>query len=158
MESARAAVVASVAVVVALALATGPHVGLLPVPTGGFGGDVNTGTATVEVRSVPDRATLTPAEFADVYYLEVPDSTLAVSNVSGSPTLSVSLYVRDLGTSPGTVYALESGTGRYGIDREPLDARGIEDRSYRGRLVIVLRDAGGEAVVYDAPIEVEVVG
>lgn len=156
MDPGRATVAATVAVIAGLALATGPTLGVLSIPEAGpddFGG----GTATVDVWTVPDRATLNPAEYADVYYLDVPDATFVASNLSGTPILTVSVYVRELGISPSNVYTPDRGPARYGVERVPIDAERVDRETYQGRLVVVLRDSTGERVLYDAPILVEVV-
>ena len=162
MERSRAAVYATVAVIVLVTVASGPLVGAVTVPEGGVSGpDPGTGAATVSVVSVPDRATLEPGEYdTDVSYLEVPDAVVDVSAVTGTPVLTYSLSVPEL-KSRSSVFFLKPGAeGRMelSMDRLSFDPDTVDREQYTGRLRLVMRGADGEQTLYERPIVVEVEG
>jgi len=162
MERSRAAVYAVVAVIVLVTVASGPLVGAVTVPEGGVSGPApGTGTATVSVVSVPDRATLEPGAYdTDVSYLEVPDAVVDVSGVTGKPVLTYSLSVPEL-RSRSSVFFLEPGAeGRteLSMDRLSFDPGAVDRERYTGQLRLVMRGSGGERTLYEGPIVIEVGG
>lgn len=163
MRPDRLAVFSTVCLLVLVTLATGPQLGLLSVPEGGLGGadDPGTGSADLEVVSAPERATLEADEFGDVHHLTVPETTVAVSNVTGAPLLTLSVDLPDLGYRRSSVFAIPSRQGptqSYAVERAALESDRLDRDAYEGILRIVLRDDAGRTVVYEEPITVEVVG
>ncbi len=160
MERSRAAVYATVAVIVLVTVASGPLIGAVTVPEGGVSGPApGTGNATVSVVSMPDQVTLEPGAYdTDVYYLEVPDAVLDVSAVTGKPVLTYSLSVPGL-KSRSSVFFLQSGEqGRKELSmaRLSFDPAEVGKEQYTGELRLVLRGSGGELTLYREPVVVEV--
>lgn len=161
MEPEGLAVYSVMAAIVVLALATGPFVGLLSVPEGGFGsqGAPGSGTANVTVVSTPERATLEAGQYGDVYYLTVPESVVAVSNVTGAPYLTLSVDVDDIWISRTTIHSLtpgQSGDYRVSVGRASLEDIAPDTQTLPGRLRISIHDRRGTTVIADEPIEVGV--
>jgi hypothetical protein len=162
MERSRAAVYATAAVIVLVTVASGPLVGAVTVPEGGVSGPApGTGSATVSVVSMPDRATLEPGQYGtDVYYLEVPDAAVDVSAVTGQPVLTYSLSVPEL-KSRSSVFFLrpgEQGRTELSMDRLSFDPGAVDRERYTGQLRLVLRGSGGETTLYREPVVIEVTG
>jgi hypothetical protein len=160
MERSRVAVYATVAVIVAVTVASGPLVGAVTVPEGGVSGPApGTGNATVSVVSMPDRVTLEPGAYdTDVYYLEVPDAVVDVSAVTGKPVLTYSLSVPEL-KSRSSVFFLqpgEQGRTELSMDRLSFDPAAVDREQYTGELRLVLRGSGGKLTLYSEPVVVEV--
>lgn len=163
MHAARAVLWATAVAIVALALATGPLLGLLSVPAGGLSGGETpgSGTANVTVLSAPDRATLSAGTYGDVYYLTVPPTTVSVSNVSGSPYLTVSAEVEEVWISRTSVYRLRPGERSdraLSMGRATFDDVTVDNETIPGRLSVSLHDGDGITVIYDEPLDVEVEG
>lgn len=150
------AVLAAVAVVLG-ALATGPAVGLVNVPEAGPG-ELGTGQADLAVRFVPEQATLTPGTYTDVHRLDVPAVEAELRSVSGTPAVTASLDLDELGFSRSSVFALDGSTGdrSFRISRTSIESHRIQNDSYAGRLRLVLRDSQGTTVLVDEPIRVVV--
>lgn len=161
MQPGRLTVYAVAGFVALVALLTGPHVGVLGIPEGGLGGavDPGTGTASVEVLSGPEVATLEPETYGDVHYLRIPDATVDVSSVSGAPLLTLSLDIPELGFQRSTVFTIARGgqrTRSYGVSRVAIESNRIDRRTYEGQLRIVLQDDRGRTVLYEEPITIRV--
>jgi hypothetical protein len=160
MERSRAAVYATVTLIVVVTVASGPLVGAVTVPEGGVSGpDPGTGNATVSVVSVPDRVTLEPGAYdTDVYYLEVPDAVVDISAATGKPVLTYSLSVPEL-RSRSSVFFLragERGQKKLTMDRLSFDPAAVDQERYTGELRLVLRGSGGEVTLYSEPVTVDV--
>jgi hypothetical protein len=160
MSSGRVAVYGTATLIVLLSLASGPYIGLLTIPQDEpGGGSLGTGTADVAAVAVPDRAALTAGQYGNVHYLTVPAATVNVSNASGSPLLTLSIDIDDLGYSRSTVYVLgTSGDGprSVSIERSSLNSTDITGNSYEGQYRMVLRDDRGTTVVANETVSVEV--
>lgn len=161
MQPDRLAVYGVFVLVVLVAVATGPHVGVLSIPPGGLGGsdDPGTGFAAVSVVSAPETGSLAGETYGDVHYLRIPEATVAVSRVQGAPLLTLSLDVPELGYQRSSVYTIgERGpdTRSYGVSRSAIESDRIDQPVYDGRLRIVLKDDRGRTVVYEGPITVRV--
>jgi hypothetical protein len=151
------AVLAAVAILLGAA-ATGPAVGLLRVPDAGPG-PLGSGQADIDIRSIPERATLTPGTYTDVHRLDVPAIRTSVVTVSGTPTVTASIDITGLGFSRSSVFALEEGaTGErtLTISKTTVESHRVDRDSYRGRLRLVLRDSRGSTVLVDEPIQIVV--
>lgn len=147
--------------IVVLALATGPFVGLVPIPEGGFGAEATPGegSASVHVRSAPDTATLSAARYGDVHYLSVPDVSASVTGVSGKPLVTTSISIPAMGLQRSSVFTLrDNGASErsFTVDRSSIDSARVDRSEYRGSLRIVLRESAGKTVVYDEPITIRV--
>jgi hypothetical protein len=151
------------AVLVAIAIllgaaATGPAVGLLEVPDGGPE-ELGTGHAALEIRSLPERATLAQGTYTDVHRLAVPAIEAELISVSRTPTVTASIDVDGLGFSRSSVFALDgSSTGdrSFAISPTTIKSHRVQRNSYRGQLRLVLRDGGGSTVLVDEPIRIVV--
>ena len=151
------AVLAAVAILLG-AVATGPAVGLLQVPDAGPA-ELGTGHADLELSSVPEAATLSPGTYTDVHRLVVPEIRADLRSVSGTPTVTASVDVDDLGFSRSSVFALEGGSAgdhSFAISPTTIDSARVQNDSYPGRLRLVLRDGRGSTVLVDESIRVVV--
>ncbi len=151
------AVLAAVAILLGAA-ATGPAVGLVQVPDAGPV-ELGTGQADIEIRSVPERATLTPGAYTDVHRLDVPAIPTRVVAVSGTPTVTASIDIERLGFSRSSTFALEDGsTGDRSFEISPttIESHRLQNDVYRGTLRLVRRDGGGATVLVDEPIRIVV--
>lgn len=162
MDEMRAAVYTVAGFILLVTLVSGPLVGLVDLTHEPPGCDapLGSGSATITVESLPDRATISKGQFgADTYYLDVPDGAVTVSNVSGQPLLAYDLSIRELGLSVGPTLFLCSGQSpsqSLTIQRLTLDEAEIQADSYDATLTLVLRGDGAEVVVREKPITVEV--
>jgi hypothetical protein len=159
MTSGRAVVLAAVGAIVLVTAASGTP--LWTVPEKGAGqAPLGEGTASVSVVSAPEQATLEPGrQGGNVYYLRVPDTEVEVSQLRGNPLVSYSIDIDGLGYSRSSVTGLGTvgdGTARLSLSEDTLDGNRLEQTEYDGRLRLVLRGDGGEQVLYDEPITVEV--
>ncbi|PSP39493.1 hypothetical protein BRC71_02710 [Halobacteriales archaeon QH_7_65_31] len=106
MDLTRVAPVALVAVIAVTALVSGPATPVDLTPDGSAcDGHVRSqvGNATTEIRSLPDSATLTQADYgARVWTLAVPPAVVTVSDVRGRPTLSYRIFIPELGRQVGS--------------------------------------------------------
>lgn len=160
METDRSLVVLTAAVVAALTLATGPTLGVLDVPDPSPEG-LGSGSATVTIQSTPERATLEAGQYTDVHYLDVPQTTATVAEVTGSPILTLSLDVPELGFSRSSVYVLTpdmSGEHAFAVEEASIDSARVENETYDGTLQVVLRDGSGRTDLVEEPVTVEVSG
>lgn len=160
MLSKRGPVVFAATVILVFSLLTGPSLGLISVPSSKPMA-LGTGTATLTIQSTPDVATLDGSTYTDVHRINVPPVIVTVSNVSGSPLLTLSLDIDELNYSRGSVYTLSGGmNGRhsFAIQQASLDSDQVQNRSYDGRLRIVLRDDSGKTVLAERNVTVEVTG
>jgi len=146
------------AVIVLVSLLTGPTLGLIAVPTE-EPRELGTGSATLTVESMPDSATLRADSYTDVHRLDVSPPVLSVSDVDGSPLITVSINVDRLEFSQGSVYTLEPGMEghhSFPIRRSSIDSAEIDEESYEARVRVVLRDDSGRTVLDERNVTVEV--
>jgi hypothetical protein len=146
------------AVIVLVSLLTGPSLGLIAVPSD-EPTELGTGSATLAVESMPDSATLRADSYTDVHRLDVSPPVLSVSDVDGSPLITVSITVDRLDFSQGSVYTLEPGMDghhSFPIRRTSIDSAEIDAEAYAGRVRVVLRDESGRTVLAERNVTVEV--
>jgi len=165
MEPHRIAVYATVAVVVAVAVASGPLVGAVDLTrertgSGDAGAGVpGEGSVDVAVESLPDTATLDRGAYgAGAYTLRVPDARVRLANVTGQPMVVYKIELRALGYSRGTVHfvtADNAGQFTLGLDRDSLAPDDIDRERYEGRLTVLVR-ADGERIVERRTVTVHV--
>lgn len=102
-----------------------------------------TGNATVDVEDTPNTATLTKSRFgAEVYRLEVPPTTVNVSDVRGRPTLSYRIRIFALNTELGSTTILSScmtGERELTMNAVTFEPDRIQNDSYDARLFVVYR-------------------
>ena len=158
MDSGRGAVLSVVGLVVVVTAATATP--LWTVPAENDLPPLGDGTASVSVASTPDRATLDAGrQGGNVYYLEVPETEIQVSQLQGNPILTYSIDIDTLGYSRGSVTSLaEIGEGetRVSMARDAIDGESLDRDRYPGRLQLVLRGDGGEETLFTKNITVEV--
>lgn len=163
MELHRIAVYATVAVVVAVAVASGPLVGAVDLTRErddpGDAGSPGEGSVDVTVLSLPDRATLDRGAYgAAAYTLRVPDARVRLANVTGQPMVVYKIELRELGYSRGTVHfvtADQAGPFSLELERDSLSPDDVTRDRYEGRLTVLVR-ADGERIVERAAITVDV--
>lgn len=162
MHPDRLAVFSAAGLLVLVGVATGPQLALISIPEGGLGAgpDPGSGSADLEVISAPERAAFEADEYGDVHFLNVPDTTVAVSNVTGAPLLTLSLEIPALGFQRSSLFTVDGSrhTGTYGIERVAVDSGRLDQDVYDGIFRMVLRDDDGRTVVYEHRITVEVEG
>lgn len=161
MDAERLTVTVVVVAVIAVSLLSGPLAAGIDLsqapdqrPTAG------TGSATVEVVSVPETVRLEKGSFnADApYTLLVPDATVELSNISGGPLLVYKLRMPALGYTRGTTHFLDASMdGRQSVtlDRTTVDKDLTRDQ-YRGEFLLILRGDGTERTLYRGNTTVEV--
>lgn len=154
MDSVQSLPALSVGVIIIIAVLSGP-LGVLDLTTAESPCDEDvfpgTGNATVEVTDTPDTATLSKSRFgAEVYRLELPTTTVNVSDVRGRPTLSYRIRIPGLSTELGSTTTLSScTTGRMQLTRESatFEPDQIRNDSYDATLFVVYRGtADGEKI------------
>jgi hypothetical protein len=162
MDATRLAVYGVAGIVLAVTLVSGPLVGAVDLTQEpqACSAPVGTGTATVSVDSLPDSATISKGEFgSEVYYLQVPDGSATVENVTGQPTLSYTISIPELGRTAGPVLFLcadQSARQPLSIDRRTIEEEDLTADSYEATLTLLLRGDGGETLVREKAITVEV--
>jgi len=150
VDIARAAPTAVVAIVVLTALVSGPATPLDFTPDATpCDGDVRAqvGNATVEVRSLPDRATLTQAGYgARVWTLSVPQAIVNVSDVDGRPALSYRIFIPDLGRQVGSrtvVSRCTTGRLSLAVGESTFDPDEVTPGEYNATVSVVYRGTDG---------------
>jgi hypothetical protein len=146
------------AAIAVLAVATGPVVGFVQVPDPGPA-DLGTGHADVEIRSLPDRASLSAGTYTDVHELAVPPIHANLGTVTGAPTVTASIRIPELGFGRSSVFSLggvSAGERSFTISPTTIESDRIHEESYRGRLRLVLRERSGETVLADRRIRITV--
>lgn len=165
MDADQALVATTVAVIVAVVLASGPLVGtvdLTPERATDAGADVplGNGTAAVSVVSVPDTVRLDRGEFgANAYAVRVPNATVAVATAEGRPFLNYKLRIETLGHTTSALYEIgDRANDRIALtlDPRPIAPDEVNRTEYAGELVVVLTDDRGRRVLYRGTITVEV--
>ena len=148
MDKARASIGASLTLIVAVSLLSGPLVGvdLTAPPESGVGSGVGEGAVTATVTSMPDSATLGRGSFgAAAFALSAPPATIDVESVNGQPLLSYRLEVHELGVTHSTTYFLSStDTGTLTLEMAPysLSPDRITAEGYTGTLTVGIRVGG----------------
>lgn len=146
MDGARLVVVVAVGLILSVTLLSGPMVGAIDFtvadePRNAVPG---TGSATITVDAWPtDGVTLEKGRYgAGAYYLTVPDATVRVQSVEGSPILAYRVSVPSLGLASESLYFLsedDRGTMTVTIDPRSLEPDRLEQDTYRVELMIELR-------------------
>ena len=159
MTSGRTVVVGAVGVILLVTAASGTP--LWTVPAQGSGqSPLGSGSASVSLVSAPETATLDPGrQGGDLYYLNVPDATVEIAQLRGNPTLTYSLSIDGLGYSRSSVTGLATvgeGDASLSLAQDTLREGRLTQDQYEGRLRLVLRGDGGEQVLSNRTVTVEV--
>ena len=159
MTSGRTVVVGAVGVILLVTAASGTP--LWTVPAQGSGqAPLGSGSASVSLVSAPETATLDPGrQGGDLYYLNVPDATVEIAQLRGNPTLTYSLAIDRLGYSRSSVTGLATvgeGEASLSLAQDTLREGRLTRDQYEGRLRLVLRGDGGEQVLSNRTVTVEV--
>jgi len=162
MEETRLAVYGVAGFILMVTLVSGPLVGAVDLtqePTG-CTEPIGSGSATVDVDSLPDSATISKGQFgAETYYLDVPDGSATVTNVTGQPILSYTISIPELGRTAGPTLFLcadQSSQQTLSIQRLTIDENTLDDEAYDATLTLILRGDGEEVLVREQSITVEV--
>jgi len=160
MSLARAAVLATVAVIALTTLVSGPLVGAVDLTTERYDATgLGQGNATVSAVEAPETARLDSGVGAAEFYLKVPDATVTFESITGKPTVSYKISIDELGYSRGTTHFFaesDVGLATLSIAQDSFARSEITAESYDGQLSITLRGNGTKQVLYDEPITVEV--
>lgn len=163
MARSRTFVYAAVGCILAVTLVSGPlvpWVDLTRADAGEDPGELGQGDATAEVVSAPGRATLTRGAYGSgSYYLEVPDATVELRDVTGRPMLIYKIRLPAKGYSRGTnhfVSAEQEGTYELSLERDAWTRDEVTRDRYEGELVVLLRDGDSDRTVYRGNVTVEV--
>jgi len=152
---------ATASLIILLTLASGPLVGFVTIPEPGTSSPPGTGNATVSVTSAPETVALDRGQHgAGLYYLEVPDTTIEISELQGNPILDYSIGIEELGYRRGSVVFLESvgnGTKSVQLERANFEQSRINQDQYEGQLQLTLR-GDTETVLLNRTVTVEVTG
>ncbi len=159
----------TVAIILGCTLATGP-IGLYTIPTASDAGALGHGNATVTAVSVPETVTLKESRYhTGEYHLQVPPVVVAVETVAGSPILTYTVEIEELGTTKATIHSLgQFGEGTHRLSFADASSSGeaqitaiaqnkINQAQYEGRITVVLRGNGTKRVIADTPVTVKIV-
>jgi hypothetical protein len=159
MSYGRATVLAALGVTLLVTAASGTPLWTVPAQ-GSEQAPLGSGSASVSVVSAPGNATLDSGrQGGDVYYLNVPNSEVQISQLRGNPLLTYSIAIDELGYSRSSVTGLapvDEGRASLSLSQDTLSAGRLEQDQYDATLRIVLRGDGEEQVLYDQPVTVEV--
>lgn len=160
MKINRIALTGLTAIIVATAVISGPLIHGVDFTPQSEGLSPGSGTAEITVKSVPDTATITRSTSRNgEYVLQIPDSTVVVQNVSGTPLLVYKIQIRELGHTRGTTVFLNSSmTGRQALtlDSSYFDESEISKSEYEGTITILLRSDAGEQQLHHGNVSIEV--
>lgn len=147
-------------VLVGLALASGPIVGLSVTAEAGSGLDAGTGSIDATVAETPDIVWIDRGDYgADVAHLEAPPVRLRVSDVSGQPIVGYELAIDTLDYSRTTQWVFDpslTGNQKVRLRRATLPPDRIDHDGYDATLRVFVRDDASERdlVVTDVRVEV----
>lgn len=158
MDWLRATVAATVGLIVAVTLVSGPLVGAVDL-TPEAGDDAGPASnepasATVQVLEEPaGPVVLDQGEFGnDVYKLVVPPITVRVTDVRGAPTVTYKVRIFGLGYTRVTSYVLEPGTSAerriLEVTKTTFPPSRITEAEYPARLFVTVHDSAGTRIVY----------
>lgn len=169
MRIGRASVSATIVLILATALISGPMVGQVdftPTADSGTGGttDFNPGQGSVDVTviSAPETAMLKSSRFgAGTYTLQMGSMRVSLSNVTGQPILVYKIEISKLELMSGTsTFLNESSAGQMTVPFRGSTIEGSQVDStrdaYNGRLIVGVLVNGSERTVYQQNVTVEV--
>ncbi|PSQ03365.1 hypothetical protein BRC92_07055 [Halobacteriales archaeon QS_4_69_31] len=158
MDASRLVVYASVALMVALTVLSGPVVGAVDLTTPVVHGAVGEGNVTVESVEAPATARIDRGLQSESYYLKVPDTRVRASSITGKPVVSYRIEIPGLNYTRSTAHFLDSddaGVVAFSIAEDTLGSDRVDAERYGGRIRLVVRGTT-EWVVYEGTVTVEV--
>lgn len=162
MNTERGVVYGVIGLVLATTLVSGPLVGAVDFTTAPEQRSFGSGNATVGDVSLPSSTEITSGRFGSgEYYVLVPDATLTVANVTGTPLLAYQFSIPALGYSRSTThFVTSSDTGTYelSLKRDAIEPSRVENRSYDGTVTVFLRSNESERRLAERNVTVEVTG
>jgi len=162
MNTERAVVYGVIGLVLATTLVSGPLVGTVKFTTAPERTSLNGGDATVGAVTLPSSTEITSGRFGSgEYYVHVPDATLTVANVTGTPLLAYQFSIPAMGYSRSTTHFVTSAdAGTYGLslERDAIEPSRVEKQSYDGTLSVFLRSNESERRLAERNVTVEVTG
>lgn len=149
------------AIIVGTAIISGPLVNGVDFTPQSEEFSPGSGTAEITVKSVPRTATLTrrTTRTNESYVLRVPDATVSVSDVTGTPLLVYKIQIRELGHTRGTTLFLNSSMGgrrSLSLEQSYFEESEVSQSEYAGTATITLRSDSGEQQIYQGNVSVEV--
>lgn len=160
MNRSRVLVYGAVAVIVGVALVSGPAVGLADLTTPRYDTvTLGAGNASVDRVETPESARLDRGFQSSSYYLKVPDAEVRFASISGKPLVAYKLSVPSLNYTRATTTFLSSGDeGRVvlSLERDTLAGDAVTRERYDGELTVVLRYDDTETALARESIPVEV--
>lgn len=156
MRTDRAAIAATVVVLVGAAVAAGPLVGL-PL-TDSEPADPGTGSIDATVEEVPRSGSLEAKNYGDGgYTLRGSPALVSVDSISGRPYLSYTLAVPGLGYSTTSLTPVaETGQHRLRMSSSTLSADEVDHERYDGTVSIHVIDDDGRRLLVETGVTVEV--
>ncbi|MFB6074294.1 MAG: hypothetical protein ABEJ89_04715 [Haloarculaceae archaeon] len=149
-----------VAVVVATAVVSGPLVGPIDLTTARDVPDYGNGSVAVTNVDLPGGARLSPGRYgAGELYVRVPAARLSYSEIRGHPLITYSVAIPGLNYSRTTTTFLSpdgAGTATLELDPASLDSGRVRADQYAATLTLTLRERGGDRVLAERTVTVEV--
>lgn len=162
MNTERGVVYGVIGLVLATTLVSGPLVGAVDFTPAAEESSLDGGNATVGDVSLPATAEIRHGRFGSgEYYVHVPDATLRLDNVTGTPLLAYRFSIPVLGYSRSTTHFVTAAdTGRYDLtlSRDAIEPSRVENRSYGGTVSVFLRSNRTERRLAERNVTVEVTG
>ena len=159
MNRERAVLVATMGILLGVTVASGPLVGVSLTESKSFA--PGSGSVEATVTETPETATLQRANHGGgVYLLRAAPIAIEVTSVTGQPSLTYEIAVPALGHTTASITFLEAdaaGAVRLEFDPSTLEADRIDADQYDGVLTVVANDDGGERVLAETNVTVEVV-
>lgn len=159
MNRERAVLVVTMGLLLGVTLASGPLVGVSLTASESF--DPGSGTIEASVAGTPETVTLQRASHGGgVYHLRADPIAVRVTSVTGQPSLTYELAVPALGHTTSSITFLDGdaeGAVRLAFDPSTLAAERIDADRYDGTLSVIANDDGGERVLTETNVTVEVV-
>lgn len=162
MHTERGVVYGVLGLVLATTLVSGPLVGPVDFTTAPAQQSLGNGSATVDDVSLPANTEITSGRFgAGEYYVDVPDATVSLVDVTGTPLLAYQFSIPALGYSRSTTHFVTSSeTGTYGLslERDAFEPSRVEKQTYDGAVTVFLRSNESERRLAERNVTVEVTG
>lgn len=159
MNRERAVLLATMGILLGITIASGPLVGVSLTESKSF--DPGSGSVEAAVTETPSTVTLQRANHGGgVYHLRAEPIAVEVASVAGQPSLTYEVAVPVLGHTTASITFLEAdaeGTVQLEFDPSTLEADRIDADQYDGVLTVIANDDGGERVLSETNVTVEVV-
>jgi hypothetical protein len=160
MDRSGALVYATVGVILAVTLLSGPAIGLVDLTTPRYDmTGLGEGSITVDRVDAPSAVLLERGYQSQSYYLTVPDARVNVTAISGRPTVAYGIDIDALGYSRSTTHFLspdDTGWVSLSVREDTLPDANVDASSYDGRLTLVARAGNETTVLHDGHVTVEV--